>query len=85
MTEAEVLSTIRFVTDPSGVQTDVLVPVEVWNGLLNSLRQMAEKLEDQEDADTVREWLSKRAKGEVEMISLEDFKQELLQDGLLSD
>lgn len=84
MTIAEALKTVRYVTDTQGEKTDVLVPLATWQALLALWEAMVEKLEEQEDLAIVQEWLEKRARGEVEMISLDALEEELLADGLLS-
>ena len=83
MTIKEVLTTVRYVTDAGGEKTDVLIPLAAWKALLISWEQLMEMLEDQEDKTILQEWLEKRARGEVEMIPLEDLERELIADGLL--
>ena len=83
MTIKEVLTTVRYVTDARGEKTDVLIPLAAWKALLTSWEQLMEMLEDQEDKAILQEWLEKRARGEVEMIPLEDLERELIADGLL--
>jgi len=83
MTVAEVLATVRYVTDSKGKTTDVLIPLAAWKALLASWRQLMESLEDQEDSAILQEWLEKRAAGKVEMIPLDTLEQELVADGLL--
>ena len=84
MTIAEALPTVRYVTDAKGKKTDVLVSLTTWTALLAAWQQLIEKLEDQEDRAIINEWLERRARGEVEMISLDALEQELIADGLLS-
>jgi hypothetical protein len=40
MTVAEVLASVRYVTDSNGEKTDVLVPVAVWEALLASWQEL---------------------------------------------
>ncbi len=83
MTVAEALPTVRYVTDTKGEKTDVLVPITTWTALLGAWQQLIEKLEDQEDRVILQDWLEKRSKGELKMLSLEALEQELVADGLL--
>ena len=84
MTVTEAFAAARYVVDSKGERTDVLLPVSAWNLLLAIWRRLVELLEDQEDSAVLREWLSARATGEVDMISLDALEQELIADGLLS-
>ena len=84
MTVAEVLASVRYVTDSNGEKTDVLVPVAVWEALLASWQELIEQTEDREDAAILQDWLKKRAAGEVETMSLDALEQELIEDGLVS-
>jgi len=83
MTVAQVLATVRYVTDSKGETTDVLIPLTAWKALLASWKQLMESLEDQEDSAILQEWLAKRAAGKVEAIPLDTLEQELIADGLL--
>ena len=83
MTVEEALTTVRYVVNPSGERTDVLIPLTAWKSLLAAWKQLIEALEDQEDSAILQEWLEKRAAGEVDMISLDALEQELIADGLL--
>jgi len=83
MTVAQVLATVRYVTDSKGETTDVLIPLTAWKALLASWTQLIESLEDQEDSAILQEWLAKRAAGKVEAIPLDTLEQELIADGLL--
>lgn len=76
MTMQDVLATVKYVTDAQGEKTDVIVPLVTWKALLASWEQLIEKLEDQEDKDILQDWLEKRAKGELDMITLEDLEIE---------
>ena len=84
MAVAEVLASVRYVTDAKGKKTDVLVPVAVWEALLTSWQELIEQIEDREDAAILQDWLKKRAAGVVETISLDALEQELIEDGLVS-
>jgi hypothetical protein len=84
MTVAEVLESVRYVTDSNGEKTDVLVPLAAWEALLASWKELVEQIEDREDAAILQDWLKKRAAGEVETISLDALEQELIADGLVS-
>ncbi len=77
MTISETITSVRYVTDSNGEKTDVLIPLSAW-------KKAIELLEDQEDKAILQEWLSKRAEGKVEMISLDALERELVADGLLS-
>jgi len=76
MTMQDVLATVKYVTDAQGEKTDVIIPLVTWKALLASWEQLIEKLEDQEDKDILQDWLEKRAKGELDMITLEDLEIE---------
>jgi len=78
MTVAQVLATVRYVTDSKGETTDVLIPLTAWKALLASWKQLMESLEDQEDSAILQEWLAKRAAGKVEAIPLDTLEQELI-------
>ena len=84
MTLKEIEMSLRYVTDAEGEKTDVLVPLTTWKALLASWERLLEILEDQEDKAILLEWLEKRSRSEVEMVSLKDLEQELMADGLLS-
>ncbi len=83
MTIIEALSEIKYVADSQGKKTDVIVPVEVWETLLASWKELVEQLEYREDIAIFQEWLQKRADGEVETIYLDALEQELIGDGLV--
>jgi hypothetical protein len=74
---------VKYVADANGNKTDVLVPVEVWEALLASWKEMIDRLEDREDIGIFQEWMQQRDAGQVETISLEDLEQELIADGLV--
>lgn len=83
MTITEALASIKYVADSKGKKTDVIVPVEVWEALLASWKQLVEQLEEREDIAIFQEWLQKRTDGEVETISLDALEQELIAGGLV--
>ncbi|MEG3925929.1 hypothetical protein [Microcoleus sp. D3_18a_C4] len=74
---------VKYVADANGNKTDVLVPLEVWEALLASWKEMIDRLEDREDIGIFQEWMQQRDAGQVETISLEDLEQELIADGLV--
>ena len=76
MTLKEIEMSLRYVTDAEGEKIDVLVPLTTWKALLASWERLLEMLEDQEDEAILQEWLEKRSRSKVEMISLEDLEQE---------
>lgn len=84
MTITEALTTVRYVTDPNGEKTDVLISMTAWKALLLHWKELIDALEDQEDFAILQEWLEERAAGQVDMISLEALEQELETDGLIS-
>ncbi len=84
MTISETITSVRYVTDSNGEKTDVLIPLSAWKTLLAAWKKAIELLEDQEDKAILQEWLTKRAEGKVEMISLDTLEQELVADGRLS-
>jgi len=53
MTWAEALAATRFIVDGQGQRTDVVLPLEAWQTLMN-------RLEDLEDQALVRDWLARR-------------------------
>ncbi|NES23197.1 MAG: hypothetical protein F6K41_30835 [Symploca sp. SIO3E6] len=83
MKTPDVLAEVRYVTDVNGNKTEVLVPVRVWQALLTSWQELISQLEDKEDSAILKEWLEKRAAGEIKMVALETLEQELITDGLL--
>ncbi|MCI0521967.1 MAG: hypothetical protein L0Z70_17120 [Chloroflexi bacterium] len=80
---SDALSSARYVVDPNGNKTDVLIPVETWKKILLAWSQLVCLLEDQDDRAIVQEWLKNRAAGEAETISLDALEKELIADGLL--
>lgn len=74
---AESIADVRYVTNPAGDRTDVIVPLAAWESVLDVLEELAERLEDQEDIALLQEWLRARAAGAVEMIPLEALEEEL--------
>jgi len=79
----QTLEPVRYVVDANGEKTDVLIPLNVWNTFMAAWEQLIEIVEEQEDLTILQQWLEKRAAGEVETISLDEFEQELIADGLL--
>jgi hypothetical protein len=76
-------SAIKQVTNEQGQTTDVMVPVALWDRLLETWQRMAAELEDQEDRQTIENWLVQRQRPDYSVISLESLKAELIADGLL--
>jgi hypothetical protein len=83
MTIKEALTAARFVVDATGARTEVLIPVAAWRELLERWQQMAERIEDAEDAEVVAEWWRERAAGAENTVPLEVIEAELVADGLL--
>lgn len=83
MNVTQVMPEIRYVTDNKGEKTDVLVPLATWQALITAWDFLIEKLEAQEDRAIVLEWLTQRRQSTARAISLNDFEQELIRDGLL--
>ena len=83
MNITEVLKDVRFFTNDEGEKTDVLVPFTLWSKMIKTWEQTVELLEYVEDVAILQNWLDRRAKGQTDMMSLDDFEQELVADGLL--
>jgi hypothetical protein len=83
MLASESQSAIKRVTDEQGKTTDVMVPVALWDRLLETWQRMADELENQDDRKTIENWLTERQRGEYSAISLKSLKEELAADGLL--
>ncbi|OQY46413.1 MAG: hypothetical protein B6242_08095 [Anaerolineaceae bacterium 4572_78] len=83
MNITEVLKDVRFLTNDEGEKTDVLVPFTLWSKMIKTWEQTVELLEYVEDVAILQNWLDRRAKGQTDMMSLDDFEQELVADGLL--
>jgi hypothetical protein len=83
MKVTQAITSVKYVADVKGNKTDVLVPVEVWEALLASWKEMIDRLEDREDIEIFQQWMKLRQAGQVETISLEDLEQELIADGLV--
>lgn len=81
---SDALESARYVIDPKGKKTDVLIPLETWKKLLASWQRLIDLIEDQEDRALLQEWLERRAAGEVDTVALEELEKELIADGLLS-
>ena len=82
MTVTEAFETARYVVDADGTKTDVLLPLPIWEKLIAAWIRLIEALEDQEDRVILQDWIAKRAKGEVETVSLDDLTREMIADGL---
>ena len=80
---SEAIGSARYVVDPQGKKTDVVIPLATWKKILESLRHLVELLEDQDDRALLTEWLDRRAAGEADTITLEELEKELVADGLL--
>ncbi len=83
MTIKEALTSARFVVDATGARTEVLIPVAAWRELLERWQQLAERIEDIEDADIVAAWWHDRAADTEDTVPLEVLEAELIADGLL--
>jgi hypothetical protein len=79
----DALESARYVTDPQGRKTDIVIPLETWKKLLQSFQSLLERLEDQEDRALLEEWLARRTAGETDTVALKDLEAELVADGLL--
>ena len=77
------LESARYMVDPKGNRTDVVIPLETWQKLLSAWERLIERLEDQEDRAIMQEWLVRRASGEKDTITLAELEKELVADGLL--
>ena len=80
---SEVVGSTRYVVDPQGKKTDVVISLATWKKILEALRHLVELLEDQEDRALLTEWLDLRETGETHSIPLEELEKELVADGLL--
>jgi hypothetical protein len=80
---SETLDSARYMVDPKGKRTDVVIPFETWQKLLTAWERLIERLEDQEDRAILQEWLARRASGEKDTIALAELEKELIADGLL--
>ena len=72
----------KYVVDPHGNKTEIVIPMETWKKLLASWKKLLGLLEDEEDRAIMKEWLRKRSAGQVNSISLEELERELAPDGL---
>ena len=80
---SESLEAARYMVDPEGNRTDVVIPMETWKKLLEAWERLIERLEDQEDRAILQEWLARRASGEKDTVTLAELEKELIADGLL--
>jgi hypothetical protein len=83
MTIQEALTAARFVVDATGARTEVLISVAAWRELLTRWQEMAEQIEDTEDAEIVAAWWRDRDRAGEDTIPLEQLEAELIADGLL--
>jgi len=81
---SESLESARYMVDPKGKRTDVVIPFETWQKLLEAWERLIERLKDQEDRAILQEWLARRASGEKDTVTLMELEKELVADGLLS-
>jgi hypothetical protein len=77
------LESARYMVDPKGNRTDVVIPLKTWHKLLSAWERLIERLEDQEDRAILQEWLVRRASGEKDTFTLAELEKELIADGLL--
>jgi len=77
------LESARYMVDPKGNRTDVVIPFETWQIMLKAWEKLIERLEDQEDRLIFQEWLARRASGEKDTVTLAELEKELVADGLL--
>jgi hypothetical protein len=77
------LESARYMVDPNGRRTDVVIPFEIWQKMLKAWEQLIERLEDQEDRTILQEWLARSAAGEKDTVTLAELEKELIADGLL--
>jgi hypothetical protein len=80
---SESLGSARYMVDPKGNRTDVVIPFETWQKLLEIWERLIDRLEDQEDRSILQEWLARRASGEKDTVTLVELEKELVADGLL--
>jgi hypothetical protein len=72
----------KYVVDPHGNKTEIVIPLETWKKLLASWKKLLGLLEDEEDRAIMKEWLENRSAGQAKSISLEELERELASDGL---
>ncbi|MEI6181054.1 MAG: hypothetical protein WCP31_09890 [Chloroflexales bacterium] len=77
MTISEVLASARYIVDANGNRTEVVLPVQTWETLLQIWQRLAELLEDQADHVIIKTWLAERATGQTKRMSLDELEQEL--------
>jgi hypothetical protein len=80
---SDALESARYMVDPNGKRTDVVIPFETWKKLLEAWEGLIERLEDQDDRAILQEWLARRASGEKDTVTLAELEKELIADGLL--
>ena len=79
---SDALEGAKYVVDPQGKKTEIVIPLETWKKILASWKKLLELLEEEEDRASMKEWLESRSKGSVKTISLEELERELLANGL---
>jgi len=77
------LESARYMVDPKGRRTDVVIPFEIWQKMLKAWEHLIARLEDQEDRAILQEWLARSASGEKDTVTLAELEKELIADGLL--
>jgi len=80
---SESLESTRYMVNPKGNRTDVVIPFETWQKLLEAWERLVESLEDQEDRAILQEWMARSASGEKDTVTLVELEKELVADGLL--
>jgi hypothetical protein len=80
---SESLESARYMVDPKGNRTDVVIPFETWQKMLEAWERLIERLEDQEDRAVLQEWLVRRASGGKDTVPLAELEKELVANGLL--
>jgi hypothetical protein len=80
---SESLESARYMVDPKGNRTDVVIPFETWQKMLKAWERLIERLEEQEDRAILQEWLTRRASGEKDTVTLVELEKELITYGLL--
>jgi hypothetical protein len=82
MTLPDTLANIRYVTDAAGEKTEVLVPLPIWQALVDSWQQLVERVEDDEDRAILAEWLERKARGEAETVTLDELERDMARRGI---
>jgi hypothetical protein len=84
MSIQEAVEAARYSVNAEGEKTEVLLPLATWTKLLSAMRQMIDLIEDREDAEILRDWLTQRSAGSHATITLDQLEAELRADGFLS-